>query len=98
MMKDFLKVALAVVILAVLVLGVLSLREEKKEIESDLLELMGTVAELREENESLKRDIEYFQNEENLIKELKSHFNYKEEGERLIIIAPGGRTEDENGD
>jgi len=33
-------------------------------------------------------DIEYFSNPKNLAKELKSKFNYKNPGEKLIIVVP----------
>ena len=40
------------------------------------------------ENEKLNFDLEYFSNFENLIKEYKALFNYKNPGERLFIIVP----------
>lgn len=51
-------------------------------------QLRGEAESLREENEGLLRDIEYFKNKDNLLKELKSQFNYRETGEGIIIIVP----------
>ena len=42
----------------------------------------------KEENLQLQADLEYFQEPENLVKELRSRFNYKKPGEKLIIIVP----------
>lgn len=43
---------------------------------------------MEEENKELLSDIEYYGHPENLLKELKKHFNYKETGEEIIIIIP----------
>lgn len=43
---------------------------------------------LQEENSLLLADLEYFSEPENLEKELRSRFNYKSPGEKLIIIVP----------
>jgi cell division protein FtsB len=40
---------------------------------------------LRIDSARLKADIEYFSNPENIEKELRSKFNYKNPGEKLII-------------
>lgn len=95
MMVKFLQVFIILVVLVFLGLNILSLKKDKMEIEGDLSVLSATLNNLREENEKLKKDIDYFKETENLIKELKSQFNYREEGERLIIIAPA---DDKNND
>ncbi|NCO15467.1 hypothetical protein GW816_00990 [Candidatus Wolfebacteria bacterium] len=43
---------------------------------------------LLKENADLQSDIEYFSHPENLEKELKSRFNYKKPGEKMMIIVP----------
>ncbi len=43
---------------------------------------------LKAENEKLTADLGYFSNFDNLVKELKSLFNYRKPGEKLIIIVP----------
>ena len=42
----------------------------------------------KKENFELQADLEYYARPENLEKELRSRFNYKKPGEKLIIIVP----------
>ncbi len=62
--------------------------KESSGLKKDLDYLNGRVSALVKENADLKSDIEYFSNPENLAKEYKSRFNYKEEGEKMIIVVP----------
>ena len=62
-----------------------SLRKEAESLEVSL-------SKLQEENKDLISRIEYFQYPENLLKELKSQFNYREIGEELIIIVSDNST------
>lgn len=43
---------------------------------------------LKIDSNNLKADLEYFSDPANLEKELRSRFNYKNPGEKLIIIVP----------
>ena len=43
---------------------------------------------LKEEDSRFLADLEYFSNPDNLEKELRSRFNFKKFGEKLIIIVP----------
>ncbi len=43
---------------------------------------------LKNENAGLRADLIYFSEPENLEKELRSKFNYKKSGEKLIIVVP----------
>lgn len=43
---------------------------------------------LIEENRKVKSEIEYFSVPENLGKELKSKYNYKQPDEKMIIVVP----------
>ena len=70
-----------------------NLYEERRELSGDLRELSDKVTALKTENESLSERIEYFAHSENLLKELKSQFNYRSEGEKLIILVPGTGSE-----
>ncbi|MFA5052444.1 MAG: septum formation initiator family protein [Parcubacteria group bacterium] len=61
----------------------------------DYRDLSGEVSEAKDganrltnENEELKERIEYLGKPENLIKEIKSRFNYRLPDERTIIVAP----------
>ena len=59
-------------------------------MEKQVQELNVSLKTLADENQSLVSVIDYFKNPENLLKELKSQFNYKETGEKLIIVVPSG--------
>lgn len=47
--------------------------------------LQGRLKLLIEDSENLKADLEYFSDPANIEKELRSRFNYKNPGEKLII-------------
>lgn len=51
-------------------------------------EISNKLKTLGEENLNLQADLEYFQEPENLVEELRSRFNYKKPGEKLIIVVP----------
>ena len=53
-----------------------------------LLDFNQKAVALEEENKNLQEDAAYFQNPQNLEKELRSRFNYKKQGEKLIIVVP----------
>ncbi len=50
--------------------------------------LMDRLNALKIDSRNLKADLEYLKIPENLEKELRSRFNYKNPGEKLIIIVP----------
>ena len=50
--------------------------------------LMDRLNALRIDSRDMKADLEYLKIPENLEKELRSRFNYKKPGEKLIIIVP----------
>ena len=83
------KIIIIIFVIAILGAGVYSLRSEGKKLEAEVGELTAILNELDRENEELRNNIKYFEEPENLLKELKSQFNYKERGEELIIIIPG---------
>ena len=82
------KVLVLIIVIALLGWGVYNLVQEKNLLGKEAAELSEVLKSLEEENRTLTSRIEYFQNPENLLKELKSQFNYREEGEGLIIIVP----------
>lgn len=61
----------------------------RADLENRLKSARSTMDVLIAENEQLESDVEYFGEKENLVKELKSQFNYVEPGEKLLIIVPG---------
>ena len=66
--------------------GIYDLIIEKRVLKKDLAGLQANINVLESENKSLLESIEYFKRPENLLKELKSQFNYRQAGEGLIII------------
>ncbi|PIR88171.1 MAG: hypothetical protein COU10_00660 [Candidatus Harrisonbacteria bacterium CG10_big_fil_rev_8_21_14_0_10_45_28] len=53
---------------------------EANSVETRILEI---------ENKELKEDLEFYQDDKNLSKELRAQFNYHEPGEELLILVPG---------
>ena len=76
------------VFLAFMGYQVYRLNDQRIKLEEELSKITPRVEALAQENESLKKDIEYFANPENLLKELKSKFNYKLPDEKMIIVVP----------
>ena len=82
------KTIVFILVLIVLGIGMYNLRSENQALEHNVGSLSATVSGLESENKSLLERIAYFRNPENLLKELKSQFNYREQGEEMIIIVP----------
>jgi cell division protein FtsB len=81
-----------IIVLAVLIVlgfGLFRLFREKEALTGEVKKMRAQFESLTEENKDLAAKIEYFKNPANLLKEIKSQFNYREEGEKLIIIVPG---------
>ncbi|MEK7590472.1 MAG: hypothetical protein AAB454_02050 [Patescibacteria group bacterium] len=72
----------------VVVIQVYNLVREKIELKDKLSAVMTEAGKLETENGALLGDIEYFGNPKNLAKEIKAKFNYKNPGEKLIIVVP----------
>ena len=87
-MMSLWKILVVLIVVALLGWGVYNLVQEKNSLGREAGELSEVLKSLEEENRTLTSKIEYFQNPENLLKEVKSQFNYREEGEGLIIIVP----------
>ena len=50
--------------------------------------LQAKLQEVTADYEKLRREFEYLERPENLEKELKARFNYRREGEKMIIVVP----------
>ncbi|MDP1706888.1 MAG: septum formation initiator family protein [bacterium] len=79
-----------IVFLIVLLLasGAYQLIKNTKDTREKALVLSEKAAALEKENSELNGQLKYLANPENLLKEVKSRFNYRREGEKLIIIVP----------
>jgi cell division protein FtsB len=62
------------------------LYRQNQELENSLSLVGAKVEQFREENRRFQADLEYFSHPENLEKELRSRYNYKNPGEKLIIL------------
>ena len=82
------KLLILVGIAGLLTLGFLNLSSKKEELDKEIQKLAVDLDDLKKENASLSSSLEYFKESKNLLKELKSQFNYVESGEKLIIVVP----------
>jgi len=86
-MRVFIVIILSIILSAILAQSYFIIKERNR-LKTDLDNLNNRLQALLGENADLRSDIEYFSHPENLEKELKSRFNYKEGGEKMIIIVP----------
>lgn len=86
------KIGILVLVFVLLGWGMYNLVTAKTPLKKEIQTLQTPVNSLAEENKNLTALIEYFKRPENLLKEVKSQFNYHEVGEKLIIIVPGAST------
>ena len=59
---------------------------QSRALDGELSGIAKKKSDIERENERLKEDIEYFSHSANLEKELRSRFNYKKLGEKMLII------------
>ena len=64
------------------------LYNQKIVLQKDLQKTNEQAQFLNKENKKFTAEINYFQDADNLEKELRSRFNYVTPGEKMIIIAP----------
>ncbi len=94
-MMRFLKILVLVVIIGFLSWGLFNLEKQSRNLEVKVNNLKTNAEALDKDNQKLKDDIEYYSHPENLLKEVKSLFNYRQPGENLIKIIPNN-TQNEN--
>ncbi len=90
-MKIHQGVALAIIggVCVVLTIHLLSLMSQTRELHASLEELQEKQAIIEEENRELEKDLEYLSYPHNVEKILREQFNYKQAGEKMIIVIPG---------
>lgn len=89
----FLKLLALITVIGFLSWGLFNLVKKSRHLESKVNDITANAEALAKENQILKKDIEYFSHPENLVKELKSLFNYRQPGEKLMIIIPNKNNE-----
>lgn len=85
------RLILSVVLLAVAAMfgiQLMTVHAEWAKLGKRLNELKGTVAEAQAEEVSLRADINYYGEEQNLLKAARSLGNYRRSGEELMIVVP----------
>lgn len=88
MLRDTLKPAVLIILVAIVLYAGYTLFREKQKMGREITNVSEAVKKLKEENEKLRSDIEYYKLSENLLKASKARFNYTKEGERMIIVVP----------
>jgi len=91
----FLKILIFIGLLGFLGWGVLNLEKQNRHLEVKLNKLKTNSEAMGKENQTLKENIKYFSHFENLVKELKSLFNYRQPEEKLMIIIPNKKNENQ---
>ena len=86
------KLLLLIGVILLLGWGIYDLLSERRVLQNDLKNLKEELTNLATENQKLMARIEYFKRPENILKELKSQFNYREADEGLIIIVSNATT------
>lgn len=88
---DFTKIAIAGALLLFLVFALWQIyvfhgrrAEARARYEAVARELLDA----REDNDRLKAELEYYSKPENLEKELRARFNYRDPGEKTLIFVP----------
>jgi len=86
-MRVFIVIILSIILSAILAQSYFFIKE-RNQLKTNLDNLNSRLQTLSKENVDLQSEIEYFSRPENLEKELKSRFNYKKTGEKMMIIVP----------
>ena len=76
------------IVVSVLSWQLFQLYRQNRSFSAVLVNLNERVDNFTKENKELYADIQYFSEPENLLKELRTQFNYKKPGEKLIIVVP----------
>ncbi|MDP1689109.1 MAG: septum formation initiator family protein [bacterium] len=84
---------LAIIIVLTLIIGLISYQHirffyEWRDVEAEHATLQNQLQTIKKENENIAEDLNYFQNPENLEKEVRAQLNYKKQGEKVIIVVP----------
>ena len=87
-------ISIALMLLVVLVgVQIYQLYKHNAELQSKVAKADTQIDSLKQDNEKLTADLQYYSNPENLTKEIKGLFNYKKPGEQLFIVVPPKKPE-----
>jgi len=78
--------------LALLLIFVLTqlyfINKEGNKLEAQIFSESQKLFQLKKENQEIQEDIDYYSFPENVVKALKEKFNYKNPGEKMMIVVP----------
>lgn len=87
-MSRFLKITVVIAIFCFLAWGAFGLDKQNSLLKTKLQNLDASAQNLQKENQSLQEQIKYFSFPENLLKEARTLFNYRQTGEKMFIVVP----------
>lgn len=87
-MSRFLKIIVVIAIFCFLAWGMFGLNKQNNFLKTKLRDLDASAQNLQKENQSLQEQIKYFSFPENLLKEARTLFNYRQPGEKMFIVVP----------
>lgn len=85
-MSKYFVIAILIILVIILSVQVFLVFKNERGLKSDLAQMQEKSDALAKENDDLQKQIDYYSRPENLEKELKSKFNYKNPGEQMMII------------
>ncbi len=77
-----------IIIVSVFAVEIFSMFKESRSLAGDNQKLMAQLQSLTDEKNKIQEDINYYSNAANLQKLLRQEFNYKQPGEKMIIVVP----------
>jgi cbb3-type cytochrome oxidase subunit 3 len=86
------KIILLIIFITILTYAFYNFKKNNSNLEKKYYLHLEEAEKIKKENQELKNKIEYLKIKENLLKELKKQYNYKESEENLIIIIPKNAT------
>ena len=80
---------LMLIVTGTLLYGTVQLFIEHQGLSAEYADIEARMRSLQTDSANLTSDLQYYQDPANLEKELRSRFNYKAPGEKLVIVVPG---------
>ena len=87
-MREWWKLIPVGVIVLLLGWGMYRLIDQRSKINEEIADLQSKFDALKKENNEVEKDIRYYENPENRLKEARAQFNFKTPGENLLIVVP----------
>jgi cell division protein FtsB len=88
MMREWWKLIPVGLVVILLGWGMYRLVDQRSQINSEIADLQSKFDALKKDNEQTERDVRYYENPENRLKEARAQFNFKAPGENLLIVVP----------